>query len=409
MNSNPPTTPWKSVTVIIVLGLVLAAAILFREKLPGKQASPPAKPLSAAAAAAAAADAAGKPHAEGDAMVPMLAAQIPQSGIQMATAGAATITTALQLPGEVRLNADRTAHIVPRLAGVAESVAVTLGQAVKKGQLLAVIASPELAELRSALAAASSRQELVRLNYQRENTLWQERISAKQDYLQARQDWEEAKIATRTAQSKLAALGVSAAAGALSRYELRAPFDGVIVEKHISPGEAVKADANVFLLSDLSRLWVDIVVTPKDLDAVRVGANATVEATATASGLSATGTVSYVGALLGEQTRSATARIDLANPAMAWRPGLFVDVAVRQASKRVAVAVQSEAIQTIDAAPVVFIKVAEGFKARQVTVGLGDARHVEIVEGLQAGSSYAGAGSFVLKAELGKGSAAHAD
>lgn len=399
MKSTSRHHSWIAVTGILMLGLLLGAVILLWKKAPGQ----PAGERDHAAEARGRAGA----HAGAEGLVHLSAQQIRQAGIATATAGEAVIETTIQLPGEVRFNEDRTAHIVPRLPGIAESVSARLGQAVRKGQVLAVIASPELAELRSALGAARTREALARTTYEREKKLWQDRISAEQDYLQARQAWEEAKIAARTAQSKLTALGVTPGSARLNRYELRAPFDGTIVEKHISLGEAVKEDANVFLLSDLSRVWVDVVVTPRDLDAVRVGETATVKAAA--SDLRATGRIGYVGALVGAQTRSATARVELANPALAWRPGLFVNVSLVQGTRRAAVAVRSDALQTIEEKPVVFVKVAEGFQAQPVSVGTGDARHVEILQGLRAGATYAGDGSFVLKAELGKGSAAHED
>jgi cobalt-zinc-cadmium efflux system membrane fusion protein len=401
MKSVSQHKSWKAVAAIITVGLVLATAILFWKREPGQ--GKPAEEQEHAAASSEKAES----HSGEQGLVHLSAQQIQQASIKTATAGEATIENSVQLPGEVRFNEDRTAHIVPRLPGVAESVSANLGQTVKKGQVLAVIASPELAELRSALGAARTREDLAHVTYEREKKLWQDKISAEQDYLQARQAWEEAKIATRTAQSKLSALGVTPGNGALNRYELRAPFDGVIVEKHISLGEAVKEDANVFLLSDLSRVWVDVVVTPKDLGAVRVGETATVRAVA--ADLSATGKVSYVGALVGEQTRSATARVELVNPSLAWRPGLFVNVSLVQGSKRAAVAVQSDALQTIAEKPAVFVKVPAGFKAQPVTVGASDGRHVEILQGLSAGAAYASSGSFVLKAELGKGSAEHED
>jgi len=270
-----------------------------------------------------------------------------------------------------------------------------------------VISSPELAELRSTLNAARTRLDLARTTYAREKKLWEDKISAQQDYLQAQQAYEEARIAANNAQSKLSALGVGSGKGPLNRYELRAPFDGVIVEKHISLGEALKEDANVFLLSDLSHVWVDVVVTPKDFNVVRVGETATVKAAA--ADLSATGKVTYLGALVGEQTRSATARIELMNPSLAWRPGLFVNVSLVPSAKRAAVTVQSDALQTVEDKPVVFIQAPEGFKAQPVVVGATDKDHAEILQGLSAGTVYATTGSFVLKAEQGKGSAEHED
>lgn len=334
-------------------------------------------------------------------------AQIKGAGISTPVSGPARIRSVFQLAGEVRFNEDRTAHIVPRLAGVVESVTANLGQQVKKGQVLAVIASAEVSELRSALLSAQRRQALAQVTYEREKKLWLEKISAQQDYLQAQQAYREAEIETQNARQKLAAIGASASSGSgLNRYELRAPFDGAIVEKHIALGESVKEDANVFTISDLSTVWAEIIVPAKDLGTVRVGAPATVKATSMDS--VATGKVAYVGSLLGEQTRTAKARVTLANPNNAWRPGLFVNVELTADERDAAVAVLSDAIQAVDGRSTVFVKVEGGFIPQAVTIGRSDRKYTEILAGLKAGISYAASGSFVVKAEQGKGSAEHA-
>lgn len=360
-------------------------------------------------------------HAEADAAQPdahaadhpaeagvivMSAQQIRTAGIATASAAPASIRTSIVLPGEVRFNGDRTAHVVPRVAGVVESVGAALGQEVKKDQPLAVIASAELAELRSAALAADRRLALARLTYGREKTLWEQKISAQQDYLQAEQAWREAQIEAGSARAKLTALGADLPAGALNRFVLRAPFDGAVVEKHLAQGEAVKEDANVFLISDLSTVWVEIVVTAKDLESVRVGQPVTIRSSAGSA--SVTGKLSYVGNLLGEQTRTATARVVIDNPGLAWRPGLFVNVSLVRGQKEAAVAVPAEAVQSIDGRSVVFTRSAGGFRAQPVTTGSSDGKLVEITEGLAPGATYATTGSFVVKAEQGKGSVEHA-
>jgi len=181
--------------------------------------------------------------------------QVKAAGVTIQTAGAAKIKSALTLPGEIHFNEDRTAHVEPRLAGVVEKVQADLGQKVKKGQVLAVIASTGLSEQRSELLAAQKRAALAKTTYEREKKLWQDKISAEQDYLQAEQAMHEAEIAVRNAQQKLTALGASAGgSGALNSYDIRAPFDGIVVEKHISLGEAVKEDASIFTISRLANL-----------------------------------------------------------------------------------------------------------------------------------------------------------
>ena len=341
-------------------------------------------------------------HEEQEGSLHLSATQIEAAGVQLVAAAPMTLGTAISFPGEIRFDEDHTAHVVPRVPGVVESVHADLGQPVKRGQVLAVIASQQISDLRSEQQAAQRRVELARLTFKREQQLWQERISAEQDYLQARQALQEAEIALTNAQQKVAAV---APAGAGNRYELRAPFDAVVVEKHLTVGEVVDETSNAFTLSDLSRVWATFSVTPRDLSRVTTGRTVTVSAPDL--GAQVQGQVNYVGSLLGEQSRAATARATLANPNGAWRPGLFVNIAVTVERFDAAVVVPEAALQTWEEQTVVFARTDEGFQARPVKTGRRDAGQVEITDGLAAGTQVAAAGSFVLKSELGKGSAEH--
>ncbi|WP_322070779.1 efflux RND transporter periplasmic adaptor subunit [Paraburkholderia bannensis] len=338
-----------------------------------------------------------------DGVIALTPGQIQTAGIKLATAGAAEIETTVQVPGEIRFNEDRTAHVVPRVAGIVERVAVSVGETVEKGQLLAVLASTDLADRRSELLTAERRLAAARTAYEREKTLWQERISAQQDYLQAQVQLREAEIAAQNARQKLLALNAATSGGPLNRYELRAPFAGTIVEKHATAGEAIAADANIFTLSDLSTVWAEMAVPAQHLNAVRVGREATVKAAAFES--SATGRVAYVGSLLGEQTRSAPARVVLTNPEGVWRPGMFVNVTVNAGRQPVPLAVSVDALQEVDGSPTVFVQTAKGFVAQAVGIGRKDERLVEVTSAMKPGQQYVAANSFLLKAELGKGSA----
>jgi cobalt-zinc-cadmium efflux system membrane fusion protein len=328
------------------------------------------------------------------------------AGISLAPVGPVALQLSHDFSGEIRFNEDRTAHVVPRLAGVAESVPANLGQQVRAGQVLAVLASTSLSEQRSELLTAERRQQAAQATYEREKKLWQEKISAEQDYLQAQTALREANIALDNARQKLAAIGASGTSTGLNRLEIRAPFDGAVVEKHLSRGEAVKEDASIFTLSDLSSVWAEFAVAPKDLAIVRVGQK--VQVSSSAFDEKVQGTISYVGALLGEQTRTARARVTLANPQGAWRPGLFVTVSVLGAEQSVPLGVPIEAVQTIDDQSLVFKRVPQGFQAVTVKRGRSDGRAVEILQGLKAGDQIASGQAFILKSELGKASAEHA-
>ncbi|SDE00012.1 membrane fusion protein, cobalt-zinc-cadmium efflux system [Cupriavidus sp. YR651] len=362
-----------------------------------------------AAIAAAASTPTSKPDDHGNApagMIAMTPEQIRNANLVLHTAAPGRIRSAVQFPGEIRFNEDRTAHVVPRVAGVAESVAANLGQRVKKGDLLAVFASTQLSDQRSELLAAQRRLELARTTYAREKKLWEDKVSAEQDFLAARTALQEAEIAAQNATQKLTAIGAKPTAGAINQFELRAPFDGIVVEKHLALGEAVAADTTVFTISDLNTVWAEFVIAPKDLGHVRLGES--VRVVSTAFDGTAEGRISYVGALLGQQTRTATARVTLANPDMAWRPGLFVTVSVATGDAEVPVAIEADAVQTEGGQTQVFVEVPGGFAARPVKTGRTDGKRVEITDGLAPGTRYVAANSFVLKAEQGKAGAEHA-
>ncbi|MBD9483745.1 efflux RND transporter periplasmic adaptor subunit [Pseudomonas sp. PDM14] len=332
--------------------------------------------------------------------------QMSAAGIELAEAEPREMGAMISLPGEIRFDEDHTAHVVPRAAGVVESVQANLGERVKKGQVLAVIASQQISDLRSELAGAQRRAELAKTTFERERQLWEDKISAEQDYLAARQARQEADIALENARQKMQALSGASMTSGGNRYELIAPFDGVVVEKHLVRGEVVSEATSAFTLSDLDRVWATFNVAPKDLVNVQVGKP--VNIVATDLGAKVAGNVSYVGSLLGEQTRTAAARAVIENPDGSWRPGLFVSVTFASATRKAGVVVPAAALQTIEEVPTVFVRVDEGFVAQPVEIGLSGDGYVEVTKGLSAGARVASAGSFILKSELGKGSADHA-
>ena len=391
---------WLVIIAVVILGAVLAFLILTTRKQVDANPFDDDGPRPGAATSAATSATAPKETNN----VVMDDAQIKASDINVATAGALPISTILQFPGEIQINDDRTVHVVPRVQGVAEAVLVSTGQIVKKGQTLAVFSSQMISEQRSALQTAQKRLSLANTIYQREKTLWEQKITAEQDYLQALQGLREAEIAVDNAQQKLSAVGVilssNANSGSLNRFELRAPYDGLVVERNLSVGEAVKEDTPIFIISDLSTVWAEVHIPAKDLPHVRMGDKVTLRATAFDA--QTTGTVAFIGALVGELTRMAKARIVLANPQGAWRPGLFVSVEVKAAEVQVPIAIETDALQTLGTQQVVFVRTDNGFKAHPVKLGLNDGKHVEVLEGLAAGARYAAKGSYILKSELSK-------
>lgn len=341
-----------------------------------------------------------------EARVMMTERQLANNGIEILSVGPARIKTSLKLIGEIKLNADRTVYVVPRLSGIVETVPANAGDRVKKGQVLAIVSSQSLADQRSELLAAQKRLALSRITYEREKKLWEEKISAEQDYLQARNAMLEDEIALQSARQKLQVLGGGATDGKnLTRYEIRSPIDGIVTDKQIAAGQVVKEDASIFVVADLGSVWAEMTVYAKDINSVKLGQQVTVRSGALNA--EATGTVTYVGALVGATSRTATARVVLQNNDAAWRPGVPVDVQLVADEVEVPLAVSVEGLQSLRDWKVVFARYGEAFEARPISTGRSDDHYIEVLDGLLPGERYAAQNSFLIKAELGKAGASH--
>jgi cobalt-zinc-cadmium efflux system membrane fusion protein len=346
----------------------------------------------------------------GEEVVRLSAAELKEFGIKLATAAAGSLQEYVDLPGEIVLNADRLAHVVPRIPGIVREVRKNVGDAVKAGELLAIIESRELADAKAAFLAAAERETLARANFEREERLWQKKVTSEQEYLDARQALAEARIAKNSAEQQLHALGFSDAYlkalpkhpdATYTLFEIRAPFGGTIIEKHLTLGENVSADAAVFTIADLSSVWVDINVYQKDLARIRKGQTVVIEI---GHGIpQVSGEIAWVGPLVDEATRTAKARVVLPNPQGTLRPGLFVTAKVAVGSTTAGIVVPKSALQTFEERTVVFVQDEDGLEPRPVELGRQNATQVEILSGLEAGQTYASQGAFTLKAQLSKG------
>ncbi|WP_323144763.1 efflux RND transporter periplasmic adaptor subunit [Massilia phyllosphaerae] len=343
-----------------------------------------------------------------DRVVAMSDAQVKANGIAIDSARPALIGERLHLPARIAANAERTVALAAPAQGIVQSVAVSVGSAVRKGQALAVIRSPAVAQWRAELVAARQRQALARTTYEREKSLWEQRISARQDLDAADAALKEAGIAVQAARQRLDALGIDAARdGISSALTVRAPLDGVVVDKPAVAGQAVDDSKPLLTIADLSQVWVEAAVPAGSLGQVGTGMAAQVSIGTRPQPIE--GKVDLVAPVLGETSRMATARIVLANPQGALRPGMLASVDLLGPASTVAVTVSSDAVQTVHERPVVFVRTTGGFRAQAVTLGRTDGKRTEIINGLAAGIPYATAGSFLLKADLGKGEAEHED
>ena len=350
-------------------------------------------------------------HEEGGGQrVSLSAAEREEFGIQVAAAAPGELRVRVDTPGEVRVNPDLVAHISPRVPGVAVETFANVGDRVRQDQVLAVLHSRELSELKSAYLVARERLELARTTFDREKSLWDQSISSERLFLEAKNGLAEARIELQAAGQKLRTLGFSADylaklsfddGESFTRYVMTAPFQGTIIRKHIVHGEVLQEDSEAFVVADLSSVWVMLTAYQKDLPFLRVGQSVRIEAGQ--GGPSTTASVDYISPIVDEATRTAPVRVVLANADGRWRPGSFVTATISADSVEVALKVPGSAVQTMEHEAVVFLDTDEGFEARPVRVGRTDRTHAEIVSGLEVGQAYVARGAFVLKAQLDKG------
>lgn len=191
----------------------------------------------------------------------------------------------------------------------------------------------------------------------------------------------------------------------LTVYELRAPFAGTVIDRAASLGEFASEQKPAFVIADLSTVWADFAVPRRDVSRIQAG-NA-VEVSSDDGSPPVDAKLIYVAPIGSADTQTALARAALQNTGQRLRPGLFVTGRVRMSEQLATVAVKLTALQTWENRTVVFVRSGDKFEARDVELGNRDSENVEVLFGLLEGDVYAAKNSFIVKAELGKGAAAH--
>lgn len=189
----------------------------------------------------------------------------------------------------------------------------------------------------------------------------------------------------------------------LTPYELKAPLAGTVIDRQTTLGEYVSEQKPAFVIADLGTVWVDFSVYRRDLKRVRIGDQVRIDPADGEAPIEAK--ISYLSPVGSSDTQSALARAVVANPEQRLRTGLFITGQVTLSVKKVAVAVKSSALQTIENRTVVFVRNGEKFEARDVEIGERSPQFVEITFGVLEGDVYAARNSFIVKAELAKGAA----
>lgn len=348
-------------------------------------------------------------HAE-EGELQLSAQQMIEQGIKIATAENGLVENIIQLPGKLAVNTDQQAHISPNFSGHVEQVSVALGQTVQKGQTLAVLSVPELIDQQANLRMAEANLDLSRQDYQREQKLWSQGISAKQDFQRAENAYRQAQISVQSAQSRLKALGANS--GQNGRFIIRAPISGVISQKDIVVGENVLLADQLFTIEQLKDLWLEFNLAHQYSAQLQTGQNISFKINGSDQLYSAE--VQSLTSQADVQTGRLVVRAKLKQQSAELRPNVMVNVLLADSGTKNALRVQKSAVQSIEGKDSIFIIESEQkgqvyLKAQALKLGQAssDGQWIEVISGLEAGQKYISQDSFLLKSELEKDEAGH--
>ncbi|WP_370305766.1 efflux RND transporter periplasmic adaptor subunit [Sinimarinibacterium flocculans] len=190
----------------------------------------------------------------------------------------------------------------------------------------------------------------------------------------------------------------------LRNYTVTAPMGGVITERHGGPGD-IAGDTPLFVIADVSRVWADLAVFPRDRARVRAGQPVSLRDAR--AGTTGQGTVDYLAPLGRPADQSQLVRVVLDNADGRWVPGSFVEAVVTVGERAKDLVVRNAALQTFRDFTVVFARVGEQYEVRMLELGQADDEHVEVLGGLTPGTEYVTQNSYLIKADVEKSGAAH--
>jgi cobalt-zinc-cadmium efflux system membrane fusion protein len=358
----------------------------------------------------------GSEHEQETEKLAMAGEQIDKSNITIQPAESGVLRSHLRIPGTIIPDRNRIGRVPSKVVGTVAELRKGLGDRVQAGEVIAMLDSREVADANSEYIAASVNFRLQETLYQREKTLWEKQVSSEQRLLRADATYREAQVRQDLAKQKLSALGVSEESIAklnsitgevkgLERYEIKAPISGRVVEQFVDIGTPMGGEGQaheLYAIADLSKVWVELTVSPQDLTLINEGQQLSIEGAAQSYG-----TIIFTSPILNQDTRSARVIATIDNGEGTWRPGSFVTADIAVSETKADIVIPKAALQTIEGKPRVFVRTPEGFEARLVTLGKDDGTAVEVLSGLTAGEPVAVANTFLLKAELGKSEAEH--
>lgn len=371
--------------------------------------------------------------------VVLTAAAIEQYGIKDEPAQLWQLRPTFIVPARVGFNTEAMAHVGSPLPGRVVELKVRLGSDVGVGDPLVVVESPELGVAqsdflikRTAAESAAPAVDLAKSAWDRAKLLLESSQGTTLNEVQGREvEYKAAVAALKTAQAEVVAaenhlhlLGMTQeqvssliASGEVNpRFTIVAPIAGQVVQREVTLGELVNPEREgMMVLADMKTLWVLADVPEAKLQAVAIGAVASVRIGGV-DGRRFEGFVEFIAPMVDASTRTAQVRIEVTDAAAALKPGMFAQVEIvatdpSGAEVPAVIAVPEQAIQTVEGASTVFVPVPNEpntFAKRIVSIGKTISGLVPIHSGLVEGERFVAAGSFILKAELGKSTAEHA-
>ena len=346
---------------------------------------------------------------EGETSVKMAVETQKQNGVIVVAAQKQRLGGVISATGKVEANADRIAHVSPRISGKIVAVRASLGDSVSTGQILATLDSVELGEAINRYHQSRTRLALAQSNMDRIKALVEKKIAARKDILQAETDYRMAQTELHTDEERLSLYGVSASDLAGDKHKrpllpVRSPIVGIITEKHAIVGELSDPSKSLYTVADLSSVWVLVDINEKDLAKVRKGQGAIVSVGAFPD-LKLKGRIAYIADLVDEATRTVKARVEVSNPGRKLKPEMFASVELAlPADTPPVLAVPEDAFQELEGKKVLFVtEDGTEFEPRKVELGRASGGMAEVVAGLKEGERYAAKGSFLLKSEMQKG------
>jgi len=351
-------------------------------------------------------------HAGGHAEVVLTPEAVAAARIVVSPAPEGALSPELTLPARVALDPRKEAIVSAWIGGQVDAIAVRTGDAVRAGQTLGTVQSPELGEAIAAYRAAKARDEAADARLERRKRLEADGVASRSQVLDAEAEHAEAEGALEAAEERLRIFGVDPSKGDphsgehyVSHVPVRSPIAGKVLSTEASVGRRVDPGDTLFHVGDLAQVWLLLDVYERDLAAVRVDqpVGFTVEAW---PGERFEGRVDQVGDWVEPTSRTIEVRVVVDNPESKLKPNMFATatLAVAVPDGRRGVVVPADAVQAIDGREVVFVEeVARHYEARTVTVTERTSAQALIGAGLEPGQPVVHEGAFALKSELEKG------